>query len=371
MSSGRGVLLILLLGLYRASVAYEVNFAAALISDNHAAKENATFLAQVSVDDEVLLRFENDSLSTVGLGEAFVVNQKAFLDLVAGSRAAHVVGSSFTCTVIGQAFACSISVVSDGLELATVLANEDRLVFLWQLENVTVDFLYNDTGYDVEELNRTLHLWTGKYDERLNVCGLSGFTVRTSVRGSNSGTNLSCIVHSACVPSAIFFRVGEKTHVPPCVQIGFKPDPMHSCGMTIRETRIRNASCEIWMGLGHVRNWPFEPDKTSFGRFRRSLDSVSSPTTPSVPLATPSTERGTDSLPSTTIVTTTDPNKAELYRQIKAMGGLIVCIVVFAVAFMLCRNGLPCGKKKDERSSESVVSLAARRAAYVGGAVLE
>lgn len=257
MSSGHRLALVSFLLLstrFRVSVAYEVYFAAALISDRDASGENATFLAQVTVDDEVLLRFENESLSTIGLGESFVANQKSFLSLIARGRSSHIIGSSFSCKVLGTAFACSASVVSDGSDLATVLVDVTGLTILWKREDSGTDPPYNSTEFDVRELNETLRLWTGKYDERLNVCGSSGFTVRTSVRSSDSGTNLSCVVHSACEPSAVFFNVGEKTHVPPCARIGFKPDPLYSCGMSIPEKDARNASCEVWIGLGHVNS---------------------------------------------------------------------------------------------------------------------
>lgn len=356
----------------RVCIAHEIYFAAVLLSERHVSGENETFLAQVTVDGEVLLRFDNGSLSMVGLDDDFVVNQKNFLRFVVRDRPSHILGSSFICTVLdGRGFACSVSTVADGQELAAAVANEERLVILWKSDNLTVELPYNNTEYDMQELNRTLHLWSGRYDEWLNARGLSGFTVRTSVRSSDSRTNLSCVVHSTCAPSTVHFLVDGKTYVPSCVQIGFRPDPLYSCGMTLRRKRVYNASCEIRMGLGHVRHWPFEYEKlSSFARIRRSADDGKVYTTP-LPGPTVSSTKNITFLSGTSVDTTMDPNTAELYRRIGAMGGLVVFIIVVAVAFMLCQSGVPYRKKRGRRDSEVTVSLAARRAALVGGAVLE
>lgn len=369
MSSRRGIIFVCLLFFVRPRVspAYEVYFATAFVSDHNGSEENATFLVQVTVDDELLLRFENGSPSTVGLGEDFVDNQRKLLNLVARGRPAHIIGSSFSCKVLGATFACSASVALDGSDLATVLADEDGLAILWNSENRSAEFPYNSTEFDVGQLNETLRLWTGKYDERLYVCGSSGFTVRTSVRGSESGTDLSCVVHSACEPSVVFFNVGDETYTPPCAQIGFDPDRLYSYGMSIPEKNVRNASCEIWIGLGHTKIWPFEPGRSSFGRIRRSIDANGS----SEPTATPSAESGAVSRPSTIAPRTTDQSRTEICKRVGSILGLIASIVVIAVVFMICRNGLPCAEKKKRRRSGIAVSIAARRAAYLGGIVLE
>lgn len=356
---------------YHMSVAHEIYFAAAIIDEYNASERNETFLTQVSVNNKILLNFENTSLSMVGLGESFVVNQKRFLYLVAKNHEAHVVGSSFLCTVLDAVgFACSISVIADGSDLAVGVANEEGLVVSWKVDNLTLNFPYNTTEYDMAELNRTLHLWSGEYDEWLYACGLLGFTIRTRVRSSETGTTLSCIVHSTCVPAAVYFVIGEKIHIPSCVQIGFTPDPLYSCGMILHRKRVHNASCEVRMGLGHVRRRTFEYE-TSFssGRIRRSADNESMYTTPSPPSTTPSV-RNIVTLPTNTTTTTMDPDRIELYKRIVTMGVLIVFIIVIAIMFMLCRNGLPC-KKRGRKYSEMAVALAARRAVFVGGAVFE